>query len=121
MMLNTEYLLETTVYGSASGNYDGSSQDFYGDPRRAANYYGGQGSIQTVTIRVTDFVGRIRLQATLNDQPSIQAAWFEVDDFERDTAHTDTYTATLTGNFTFMRAHVTGFDAGTIDSITLTF
>jgi hypothetical protein len=121
MTLNNETILNTTVYGQASGNYDGSSQDFIGDPVRAANYYGGQGSIQTVTITVTGFVGEIHLQATLNDQPSIDAAWFEVQDFIRVTPDTETYTKTIMGNFTFMRAEVIGFDAGTINSITLTY
>jgi hypothetical protein len=31
MILTTETLLSTTVYGTASGNYDGSSQDFLSD------------------------------------------------------------------------------------------
>ena len=121
MTLNNEYLLDTTVYGTPSGNYDGTSQDFYGNPVRAANYYGGQGAIQTVTITVTDFVGEIKLEATLNDQPSIQAAWFEVDDFVRPSTDTETYTTTITGNFTFMRAQIIGFSAGTINSITITY
>ena len=38
MTLNNETILGTTVYGEASGNYDGSSQDFYSDAVRAANY-----------------------------------------------------------------------------------
>jgi hypothetical protein len=122
MTLNNEYLLDRTVYGTASGNYDGSSQLFYGDPVRAANYYGGQGSIQTATIRVTGFVGIITLQATLNDQPSIEAAWFDLETYgDGSTADTDTRPFTITGNFTFMRVRVDGFDAGTIDNIILTY
>lgn len=122
MVLTSEYLLDRTVYGQASGNYDGSSQLFYGDPVRAANYYGGQGSIQTATIRVTGFVGRITLQATLNDQPSIQAAWFDLDTYgDGINPDTDTRPFTITGNFTFMRVRVELFDAGTIDNIILTY
>ena len=44
----TVTLLPTTVYGTASGNYDGSSQDFYGNSTPAANYYAGQGNLQTI-------------------------------------------------------------------------
>ena len=122
MTLNELYLLDRTVYGQASGNYDGSSQDFVGDPVRAANYYGGQGSIQTVTIRTTGFVGTITVQATLNDQPSIQAAWFDLETYgDGSTADTDAYPYTVTGNFTFMRVKVTGFDAGIINNIILTY
>lgn len=122
MTLNNEYLLDRTVYGTASGNYDGSSQDFYGDPVRAANYYGGQGAIQTATIRVTGFIGTITIQATLNDQPSIQAAWFDLDTYgDGINPDTDTHPYTITGNFTFMRVRVEGFDAGIIDNIILTY
>jgi hypothetical protein len=117
----TVTLLPTTVYGTASGNYDGSSQLFYSDPVRAANYYGGQGSIQTATISTTGFQGNIRLQATLNDQPSIQAAWFEISAFDNPSPITTTHTVTITGNFTFIRTEIDNFDAGTINSITLTF
>jgi hypothetical protein len=117
MTLNTEYLLNRTVYGEASGNYDGSSQDFFGDPVRAANYYGGQGSIQTVTMRISGFVGNIKIQATLNDQPSIQAAWFDLEELNSPTPGTAVDGRTITGNFTFLRAKITGFEAGIIDSI----
>lgn len=121
MTLNTEYLLNRTVYGEASGNYDGSTQDFDGNPVRAANYYGGQGSIQTVTIRISGFVGNIKIQATLNDQPSIQAAWFDVAELDSPTASTAVDGRTIVGNFTFLRARITGFDGGIIDSIIETF
>ena len=121
MTLNTEYILNRTVYGEASGNYDGSSQDFIGDPVRAANYYGGQGSIQTATIRTSGFVGNITIEATLNDQPSIQAAWFTVAESNSPSPSTAVDGRTITGSFTFMRARITGFDAGIIDSITLIY
>ena len=120
MTLNELYLLDRTVYGEASGNYDGSSQDFYGDPVRAANYYGGQGSIQTVTIRISSFVGNIKIQGTLNDQPSIQAAWFDVDTFDSPSPSSAIDGRTVVGSFTFMRARVTNFEAGSI-SITLAY
>lgn len=117
MTLNELYLLTRTVYGEASGNYDGSSQDFYGDPVRAANYYGGQGSIQTVTIRISGFVGNIKIQGTLNDQPTIQAVWFDLEELDNPVASTAVDGRNIIGNFTFLRAKITGFDGGIIDSI----
>jgi hypothetical protein len=121
MTLNNEYILQNVVYGQASGNYDGSSQDFYSDPVRAANYYGGQGSIQTINLRTNNFVGNITFQATLNDQPSIQAAWFEISAYSSPVATNDIWVNTVTGNFTFIRARVTDFDSGTIESAVLTY
>lgn len=117
MTLNTEYLLTRTVYGEASGNYDGSSADFVGDPVRAANYYGGYGSIQTVTMRISGFQGNITIQGTLYDQPTIQAEWFDLEELASPVASTAVDGRTITGNFTFLRARITNFEAGIIDSI----
>ncbi len=121
MTLNNETILGTTVYGEASGNYDGSSQDLYSDAVRAANYYGGQGAIQTATIQVTNFIGVITLQATLADQVG-EAAWFDVAEYgDGSSTITDYHPIKITRNFTFMRARITGFYACTINSITLTY
>ena len=121
MSLNNFALLATTTYGQASGNYDGSSQDFHGNPVIAADYYSGYGSIQTVNISVTDFVGTVHLEATLNDLAD-QAAWFEVDTFVSELLPTtEIRPVTVLGNFVYMRVRVTGFDAGTINSITIAY
>lgn len=121
MSLNSFTLLGSTVYGQASGNYDGSSQDFAGNAVIAADYYAGYGSIQTVNISVTDFVGTIHIEATLNDQVE-QAAWFLCSSFgDGETPVTEVYPITLVGNFVYIRARVVGFDSGTINSITIAY
>jgi hypothetical protein len=121
MNLTTEHILNSTTYGTASGNYDGSSQDFFSSVGRAADYYQGQGSVQTIVIQVTGFQGRIRLQASLNDDP-VSANWFEIYDYDRRTENTTEYhPASITGNFVWLRAEITGFDAGTINQITATY
>lgn len=117
----TVTLLPETVYGSASGNYDGSSQLFYGDAVPAANYYGGQGNIQTITYRVENFVGMIKIQATLNDLPG-EANWFDVDSYgDGSTVLNDYHPVNITGNFAWLRARVDGFDAGTIQFVTASY
>jgi hypothetical protein len=120
MILTTETLLNNTVYGTASGNYDGSSQDFFSNIVRAVNYYQGQGSIQTVTIQVSGFVGRVKLQASLNDDP-VAAAWFEVYDYNHLTPITDNHPVSLIGNYVWVRAEITDFSAGTIQAITISY
>ena len=124
MNLTTLPLLESTVNGIPSGNYDGSSLDFVGNAQIAVSYYGGQGSIQTVTISVTNFTGDIRLEATLNDSLAVntdQAYWFEVDQYLKLLPVTQIYPVTLTGNFTYMRARILDFETGTINAITITY
>lgn len=121
MIYSTQTLLSNVVYGTASGNYDGSSQLFYSDPVPAANYYGGQGALQTITYRLQDFVGRIVMEATLGDSPAA-AHWFEIDTFgDGSTVITETHPVSILGNFVWVRARIEGFDAGTIQAITAAY
>lgn len=117
----TQTMLTAIEYGQASGNYDGSSQLFYSNAVPAANYYAGNGSIQTIFYNLSGFVGIITIEATLNDLPE-QAQWFEIsergDGINPDTGFTS---ATVTGNFSWIRARVEDFDAGIIQSVTVVY
>lgn len=123
MIITTETLLDTTTYGVPSGNYDGSSLDFFSDIVTGADYYQGRGTggIQTVTLRLTGFVGFIKLSATLNDDPAL-AAWFPVHTFsDGSSIETGTFPINLVGNFVWVRAEILDFTEGTINSITMSF
>lgn len=118
---STVSILANVVYGTASGNYDGSSQLFYSNAVPAANYYAGNGSVQTILFSLTDFVGVITVQATLNDLPE-QAQWFDIavrgDGTTTDSGITST---TVTGNFSWIRARVEAFDSGIIQAVNLSY
>lgn len=120
--MTTEAILDTTVYGTPSGNYDGSSQDWISDARMASNYYRGQGGVQTVAFSVTGFEGIMYLEATLDSNPS-DATWFNT--FTYGDGSTvplnDYHPETITGNFTWMRVRVEGFSGGIINSVTITY
>ena len=121
MTITVQTLLDNVVYGTASGNYDGSSQDFYSDAVPAANYYGGQGSLQTLFYRLTGFSGIITIEATLNPQQD-SLTWFEVDVYDAASSAVNIYyPVNVTGNFVWLRAHVTVFDSGTIQSLTVNY
>lgn len=119
-MITTETILATTVHGVPSGNYDGSSQDWFSNAVQAADYWRGRGSAQTVFFRVTDFVGTIKISATLDTLPDT-ADWFEIYNYPSGAPLTDYHPVTLPGNFVWLRAEITGFDAGTIDSVTVSY
>ena len=122
MKTTTLQLLPTTTYGTPSGNYDGSSLDFVGDRQQAANYYGGFGGLQTVAIFLNTFQGRIRIQASLDSDPVSDSQWFHVSDFDSTTAAVTTnFSVNITGNFTWIRANVLDFEAGTISKIMLSY
>jgi hypothetical protein len=120
-MVTTETIIGRTVDGTASGNYDGSSQDFTSDPVKAANYYRGRGSLQTVTFDVAGFQGTMHLEGTLDHAPE-NAVWFKTFDYNPGGAPiTDRYPETVIGNFTWMRVRVTGFAAGTINFVKIDY
>jgi hypothetical protein len=109
-------LLPATTYGAPSGNYDGTSTHFIGNAIPAANYYGGQGSAQTAIVQTTGFVGVITIEATLNDWTQ-QALWFPVETYgNANVATTGTQALNMIGNFVWLRANVTDFTAGTVNS-----
>lgn len=118
---STVAVLENVVYGTASGNYDGSSQLFFSNAVPAANYYAGNGSIQTLLYNLSTFVGVVTVQATLSDLPE-QAHWFDISERgDGSTVDSGVTTATVTGNFSWIRARVEGFDAGTITAVTVSY
>ena len=132
-------VLPRTVYGHPSGVYDGSSSDFYSRPVKAVNYYRGQGHTQVVWVNVTDFQGVIRIQANLDSAPGVidsriteddievvtyevSKSWFDVAEFDSASSIiTDHRPLVILGNFTWIRAYITGFEAGTINLININY
>jgi len=122
MKTTTLQLLPTTTYGTPSGNYDGSSEDWSGVKQQAANYYGGFGSLQTVAFFLHGFQGRIRIEASLETLPTADSEWFRVYNFDTTTdPTTNNFSVNINGNFTWMRANVEQFSRGTITKLMLSY
>ena len=122
MKTTTLQLLPTTSYGTPSGNYDGSSLDWSGDSQQAANYYGGFGSLQTLAFYLNGFQGRIKIEATLETAPTTDADWFKVYEFDSTASPTtNNFSTNITGNFTWIRANVELFTAGTITNVSASY
>jgi len=118
---NTLPLLPLTVYGTPSGNYNGTNTTFIGNAIPAANYYAGQGRVQTLVYTTVEFVGIITVQATLNDNTP-QAAWFDIDTYgNASVPTTGTQANSVLGNFSYLRAVVTNFTAGNITTVTASY
>lgn len=123
MTITTQTFLSDVEFGIPSGNYDGSSTDWYSDALPAANFYRGRGGLQTIIFRVQDFVGKITVEATL-DTLAESAAWFSTYEYGDPSSVlplTDYHPATITGNFVWMRLRVEGFESGVIDSVTISY
>lgn len=122
MKTTTLQLLPTTSYGTPSGNYDGSSTDWSGVDRQAANYYGGFGGLQTVAFFLNGFQGKIYIESTLDFEPTTDSDWFKVYEFDSNTSPTtNNFSTNITGNFTWMRANVKDFSQGTITKLTVSY
>lgn len=122
MKTTTLQLLPTTTFGTPSGNYDGSSLDWSGDAQQAANYYGGFGGLQTIAFFLNGFQGLIKIEATLETSPTTDDQWFKISEFDSlTTTTTENFARNITGNFTWIRANVEGFEAGSIEKIMMSY
>lgn len=116
-------LLPLTQYGVPSGNYDGSSDtEFDGDRQKGVGYYRSRRSTQSVRFQLSGFIGTITLQGTLDSDPQDDAQWFDVYEYGNgSSAETGDFSQSITGNFTWLRAHVTAFTGGVITAVTLIY
>ena len=114
----TQTLVPALEYGVPSGDYEGGNT-YVGTAVPAANYYGGQGSIQTILFDVDSFQGNISIEATLNDHQE-SAPWFEIANLVADDISSVTSNTAL-GNFTWLRATVTDFAAGNVNTVTAAY
>ena len=124
-------LIPETVYGTASGNYDPTSTTFNSNAQKGVGYYLGSGSVNTFRFTVDDFVGIITLYASLDETPSAgdDDMWFKIYTFPTDdsssldgsSAISADFSTFVTGKFTWIYAQVTGFEGGTINSVTLSY
>jgi hypothetical protein len=121
MTTTTVTLIPATVYGTPSGNYNGSDPDFIGDPQKAANYYRGRGGVQTLQWNLTGAQALITVQATLDADPAT-LQWFDIAAYgNADAPVTAVHSDSELGNFTWLRAAITSFSAGNINAVTATY
>ena len=109
----TQTLVSNVVYSGTDA--------FVSNAVPAANYYGGQGAVQTITYQLDGFVGVVNMTATLNDAQD-SAPWFEIANIGTDgNTITGTSSTTVIGNFTWIRAEISEYSAGNIGSITVAY
>jgi hypothetical protein len=118
----TAYTTQTLVpflqQGIPGNGYAGGNT-FISNAVPAANYYGGQGSIQTVLFDVDTFQGNISVEATLNDLQD-SAPWFEIANLVANNVSSIT-SNTAVGNFTWLRATITDFAAGNVNTVNASY
>ena len=126
MKTDSLVLLPQIEAGVPSGNYDGSTDSFVETRQKAADYYKHSTVSQDIQFRVNDFVGSIIIEASLDENPVVDADWFSVHTFpsnipDSSTAVTSNTRITVTGNFTWIRARVQDFSDGFIEQVLLVY
>lgn len=119
MKTSSYTLIPATTFGSAVENYDGVATDFSGIPQKAAAYYSKDKSIQTLSWYLSNFVGVLTIEATL-DEESDSTNYFPIHSVgDGVTPLSENDFANLEGNYTWIRATITDFTAGVIQKVSL--
>ena len=121
MKTSSYTLIPSTTFGTANGNYDPlvNSGDFSSDPVKAAAYYSKDKSVQTLSWYLIGITAVIEIEATLDaDQDSTN--YFTIHTIgDGVNPLTENDFINLEGNYTWVRASVTLFTAGTIQKISI--
>ena len=114
MPATSEIILSATTHPG-----DSTVETVVGEKFKGDGYYGRSDGFHTVQMNVNGVAGTIKIQGTLATTPA-DADWFDVDGttYDSTTAGRDGAFVNFTGNFVWVRAHVTYTD-GTINSILL--
>ena len=133
-MANSETILSAQTYNQLGG----SAQSVVGEKYRGDGYYGRSDGFHTVQIGLTNFIGKVEIQGTLAVDP-VETDWFTVE-LGTGTMSVDTtgalteenitsidYTAPTTivksynfiGNYVWVRAKISNWTVGTVNSIKL--
>ena len=115
-------MIPSTSFGSAMGNYDGTSTSFESDNTKGDGYYGFSDGVHTAQVRVTGFPGTVKFQGSLATTPT-STDWVDIAGAalagDGSSLITNSYIYNFTGNYVWIRASITNFTAGSINTILL--
>jgi len=112
-------LLPATTFGTAVDNYDGIATTFSGVPVKASAYYSKAKDTQTASWYLTNFTGKLLFEATLDADPD-SANYSTIATVDGTvTPVTINDFVNLKGKYTWIRATVTDFTAGSIQKVSL--
>ena len=131
--MNSETILSAQTHPGDSTNESVTGEKFKGD-----GYYGRSDGFHTVQVDITGFIGKIEIQGSLAVDPA-EEDWFTValgtgtqtvdttgliveqgvSSVEYTTVTTNTKSYNFTGNYVWVRAKVSNWTDGTVNSIKL--
>jgi hypothetical protein len=111
-MANSETILTANTHPGDSTTETITGEKFKGD-----GYYGRSDGFHTVQYSITGFTGIVAIQGTLAVDP-VDADWFTIYTEPHSTV-TNVIASNFTGNYVWVRAVVSSWTDGTVNSITL--
>jgi hypothetical protein len=114
-----QVVLSAIQYGQVYPPYDGVSTTWSSGQYKGNGYYGYTDGLHTITYSVSGFAGVLKFQASLATNPT-ENDWFDVPTTvigDGITPVSGTYYFNFTGNFVWVRAHITNFSAGNINRV----
>ena len=131
--MNSETILSANTHPGGSTVETVTGEKFKGD-----GYYGRSDGLHTVQVDLVGFIGKVAMQGTLATNP-VEADWFtlvldsgkqsvdttglvttqSITSVEYTSVTTNTKTYNFTGNYVWVRAYVSNWTAGTVNSIRL--
>jgi hypothetical protein len=116
-MSNSETILSAQTHIG-----DSSVQAVIGDPYQGDGYYGRSDGFHTIQYTLTGFIGTVNIQATLAVEPA-DDDWFTVYTqnypVNNDTGTTGSFLINFTGNYVWVRATLSDWSDGTVNSVKL--
>ena len=131
--MNSETILSAQTHPG-----DSTTETVTGEKYKGDGYYGRSDGFHTVQVSITGFIGRIEMQGTLAVDPA-EADWFTVElgtgtmsvdttgalaeqnitsiEYTSNTTNVKSYN--FTGNYVWVRAKVSNWTDGTVNSIKL--
>jgi hypothetical protein len=111
-----------TILSAQSHPGDSTTEVVTGEKFKGDGYYGRSDGFHTVQYDIDSFIGTIALQATLSIDPT-DADWFTVYTqaypVVDDVGTTTSVITSFTGNYVWVRAYISNWSDGTINSIKL--
>lgn len=135
---NFEFIIDSVSYVQLTHSGDGGSLDHYSEKLKGDGYYGRSDGLHTVQFNLSEFVGKLSIQGTLSVNPTDEDWFFanlgtgsmSVDttgllseehlpqiEYLSETTNSKLYN--FTGNYVWVRAVVSNWSAGSINSIKL--
>lgn len=111
-MAQSETILTANTHGG-----DSTVQSITGEKFKGDGYYGRSDGLHTVQYNFEGLTGTINIQATLAVNP-VDADWFTVHSYTA-AQESDNKFANFTGNYVWVRAYISNWTDGTVNSIQL--